>query len=365
MLDPEEIFADLISFRKEINAPEVHMDYTLKPFRFVIYNPESKNARFHFMPCTTIMRAQTQGRIANLRRTSNSSGIFPMYGALPQKLSVCNNCVNEWNNRFPDKPLDAKTFDIAKFFLLGEYYPDVWDVINIPPEIKDNEFMPNFFLLYRPIRITPNVFHFMKCKTVCDDEKIGWIKTYSFTCRTSGVFDMYDGSAQRLSPCEECLSEWNDGTGWKGYSSASDEEKKIIRKNFSVEEFFEHCNNQEHMPNEIVEFNELMKNNAAWCFPVDNNSPENWSAITDMYRTAKGYRCEECGVDMSKHPNLAITHHINGCHPDVRHENMKVLCIWCHSKQPHHAKTVYFNRYQYNLLRKLRSEQGIKMSDFS
>ena len=40
-LNPEEIFADLITYRKEINAPECHCDYEVKPFRFVIYKPDA------------------------------------------------------------------------------------------------------------------------------------------------------------------------------------------------------------------------------------------------------------------------------------------------------------------------------------
>lgn len=104
MLDPEEIFADLINFRKEINAPDVHMNYTVKPFRFVIFSPASK--KFHFMPCHRIV-------------------------------------------------------------------------------------------------------------------------------------------IQKLKPCIDCLSEWDNGRGWKSYSEASDDEKKIIRDKFSIHEFFEHCNRQE------------------------------------------------------------------------------------------------------------------------
>ncbi len=84
LLNPEEIFADLIRYREEIHAPESHMDYTVKPSRFVIYNPANRSSHFHFMPCTAITRAQEDGTIANFRRTSDDSGEFIMYGALPK-----------------------------------------------------------------------------------------------------------------------------------------------------------------------------------------------------------------------------------------------------------------------------------------
>lgn len=276
---------------------------------------------------------------------------------------MCSNCVREWNRRFPAKTLQADRFDIVRLFGLMEYDPHLWDGIDLPPEIGNHEYMPGCFLLYRPVNINPKVFHFMRCETVSYDEKIGWIKTYRFTNRTSGIFDMYSGDTQKLRPCSECLAEWNNGKGWKGYSSASDEEKKAIRDSFSVPAFFEHCNHQEHRPHELDELYQLMKNDTAWLYPVSNDYPENWTEITNMYCAAMRYRCEECGVDMRNYPHLAITHHINGCHPDVSPDNMKVLCVWCHSKQPHHANTVKFTRYEYTLLRKLRSEQGIKMDD--
>lgn len=161
MSTPEEIFADLISFRKEINAPEVPVNWETKPFRFALYNPAGDNPRFHIMPCTVIRAAQGDGTIGNLRRTSSYSGLFTMYGSLPQRLKVCSHCVKEWNKKFPGTQLDANTFDIAKFFLCGEYYPDIWDTIDIPPEIDEGECMSGCFLLYRPVKNSP--FHFMKC----------------------------------------------------------------------------------------------------------------------------------------------------------------------------------------------------------
>ena len=175
---------------------------------------------------------------------------------------------------------------------------------------------------------------------------------------SEGVFD---GSRQKLKPCTECLSEWNTKKGWNGYSEKSDDEKKIIRDKFSIREFFEKCSNLQQLPHELTELYELMNNNRVWFgASVGNEYPSNWGDITDMYRIAQGYRCEQCGVDLSKFPNLAITHHINGSHPEIGPDNMRVLCKWCHSKQQHHEKTVNLNRYEYNLLRKLCSEQGIK-----
>lgn len=356
-LDPNEIFADLISFKKEINAPDVHMNYTVNPFRFVIFSPTGE--KFHIMPCKTVRTAQTNGSIRNFIRTSEN----------PEGLKVCKNCINGWNKKFPGRQIKAATFNLEEFFGQLEYDPEMWKDIYIPPEINENESVHGF-LLYRPVH-NIGIFHFMKCRTVREDDINGWTRTYRFTGRTSGDFEMWSKDKderdktvmQKLKPCIDCLSEWDNGRGWKGYSEASDDEKKIIREKFSIHEFFEHCNHQEEMPSELSELYELMKNNHVWFgASVGNEYPGNWEDITDMYRISQGYMCEQCGVDLSRHPNLAITHHVNGSHPEIGPENMRVLCKWCHSKQYHHERTVSMNRYEYDLIRRLCKEQGIKFS---
>ena len=345
-MTPEEIFADLIRFRKEILAPEVHTDYAVKPFRFMVYSPS-----FHFLPCQMMMRAQNDGSIANLRRTSSKLA----------GLTVCGNCINAWNWRFPRSRLYAGTFDLDIFFSQLIYDPHMWDGIDLPPEIDEEEFSSDCFLPYRPVRAN-RCFHFMKCSNVRYDESVGWIRFYRFTGRISGVFDMFDGRTQRLRPCLKCLAEWDGGKGWEGYSTASDEEKKRIKDSFSIREFFRYCQQQEHRPHELGELYQLIADNSVWFgASVDNEYPaRSWDYISDMYRIAQGYRCEQCGLDMRKHTNLAIVHHVNGSHPEVSPDNMKVLCVWCHSKQPHHEKTVKLDRYTLKLLRKLWREQGIK-----
>ena len=223
--------------------------------------------------------------------------------------------------------------------------------------------MPSCYLLYKPVK--NSVFHFMRCSQLKKDEENGWIKTYRFTDRTSGVFELFDGSTATLKPCSKCLAEWDDGKGWQNYNRVSeDREREAIISSFSIPEFFRHCNSQEQMPRELAELYQLMENNTVWFSAnIDNKYPSNWREISLMYRTAKGFRCEICGVDLSAYPDLAVTHHVNGCHYDVSPDNMRVLCILCHSKQIYHEHTVKMTRYEYNMIRKLRSQQGKKMDD--
>ena len=352
-LNPEEIFAGLITHRKEINAPECHCDYDVKPFRFVIYKPDGET--FHFMPCQAVRRAQNDGSIKDFRRTSKNPG-----------LKVCESCIDKWNRAHKNMPLNAATFDLSKFFLQLRYDSHMWEGIDLPPVFDREEFSRQCLFLYRPVKLPHNVFHFMKCSDVCYEERIGWIRTYRFTDRITGKFEILDKEKrklilQTLRPCEKCLAEWNSGRGWQGYSSAEDDEKKAIRESF-FEEFFGLC--RHNIPPELAELHKLMENNTVlFGANIGNEYPSNWKeTISPMYRIARNYRCEECGLDMRGHEEIAVVHHVNGSHPDVSPENMRVLCKWCHSKQPHHERSVKIDRYEYKLLRKLHSQQGIKMT---
>ncbi|MBQ6001357.1 MAG: hypothetical protein IJL18_00715 [Synergistaceae bacterium] len=344
-LDPKEIFADLINFREEIGAKEAHVDITLKPFRFVVYNFLG-GAAFHFMPCPAVKKADPQ----KLHRASH----------IPDGLSPCGNCITAWNARFPDNKVSAQNFNLERMFSQLQYDPNMWDGVDIDKikEVNDEKFMPGCYLLYRPVRNMK--FHFMKCSDVRYDEKIGWIRAYRFTNNISGKFELFDNTTQSLKPCPKCLAEWNNGEGWNGYSKASEDQQKVISKNFDIREFFMHSRGRP----ELIELYELMNDNKVW-FGADigNEYPSNWGEISNMYRIANGYRCEQCGVNLSEATDLAIVHHVNGSHPEVGPDNMKVLCVWCHAKQPHHEKSVKIDRDQYDRLMRLWREQGIKRPD--
>ena len=53
----------------------------------------------------------------------------------------------------------AGNFDLSRFFFQLEYDHHMWDGINLPPEFNDDEFSQDCFILYRPVKVTPNVFH--------------------------------------------------------------------------------------------------------------------------------------------------------------------------------------------------------------
>ena len=374
LLNPDEIFAGLINFRENIGASLKHVDYKVRfarhylPKPILLYIPENQSPKFHFMCCSAVKDAVAQGTIlSRWVRTSRTDGNFRMYDGSLKKLQVCEYCRHEWHRPLPNP------FNIKNFFNWQLDWQKIWnDMENLPPNIDNGVFRTGCFLLYRPVRFAP--FHFMKCKKVCHDEGIGWIKAYRFTSNLSGFFAMFDkrnedGScehvdAQKLKVCTDCLTEWDGGNGWENYSNVNNNEKKSIKRKFSILKFFDFCNSLPERPRELNELYELIENGTVWVgTTADNNYPGNWNSITKMFRTIQGYRCEQCGVDLSRDnrtKRLLVTHHLNGSHPDISPDNMKVLCVCCHAEQPYHQGLENVDSQDRALIERLRRQQGIE-----
>ena len=60
---------------------------------------------------------------------------------------------------------------------------------------------------------------------------------------------------------------------------------------------------------------------------------QNWNRISTQIKTKKEYRCESCGFKApdNYHKKFIHTHHINGDKQNNTMDNLKVLCIKCHS----------------------------------
>ena len=375
MLNPNEIFADLINFRENIGAPLKHTDYNArfakhylpKPILLYIpnYYPNEELPKFHFMHCFSVREAVARGTIlSRWVRTSRTDGQFRMFDGSLKSLQVCRNCRNEWRKPLP------KPFNIKSFFAQFGWHPEIWNnMTNLPTNIDTGMYRTGCFLLYRPVKFAP-FFHFMRCRKVSQDEKIGWIKTYRFTSNLSGFFAMFDErnengeyvrvEAQKLRVCPDCLAEWDGGNGWENYSRVKNNQKENIKRKFSILKFFDFCNSLPARPRELDELYELIENGTVWVgTTADNNYPGNWSSITKMFRTVQGYRCEQCGVDLSRNRRLLVTHHLNGSHSDISPNNMKVLCVCCHAKQPYHKGLEKVDPQDRALIEELRRQQGI------
>lgn len=108
-----------------------------------------------------------------------------------------------------------------------------------------------------------------------------------------------------------------------------------LTKGFSISEdmeIFEKIKNKLIIKNPILSkyFPELED-----FFSEDNDYVENWQEISTQLKAKNEWTCEECGYqakDNNDKKNIH-THHINGNKKDNSNENLKVLCVNCHSKK--------------------------------
>jgi|688.fasta_scaffold02497_24 hypothetical protein len=165
-------------------------------------------------------------------------------------------------------------------------------------------------------------FHLLQCQTLVSMDKKGSFEKYVSTIRKNGTFyvdipkDKKINIEKKLDVCKNCLDIFN----------------KRYRKNyniytFSIPEFFEFFAD--------VQFTKKTAH-------TDKTAPksgytDDWNIVSKQEKEEKNYICEECGIDLSKHKHLIQTHHVNGLSNDNRTQNLKVLCIECHSNQASHG----------------------------
>lgn len=63
---------------------------------------------------------------------------------------------------------------------------------------------------------------------------------------------------------------------------------------------------------------------------------EGWGELSKDVKTARGWTCENCKVNLSSTPRLLHTHHKNGVKTDNKDKNLKAVCAVCHSQEPMH-----------------------------
>lgn len=58
-----------------------------------------------------------------------------------------------------------------------------------------------------------------------------------------------------------------------------------------------------------------------------------WKQISEAYREKKKNKCEECGIDLNNDRYYLEVHHIDKNRLNNKEENLKSLCVLCHSKK--------------------------------
>ena len=122
--------------------------------------------------------------------------------------------------------------------------------------------------------------------------------------------------------------------------------KNEIFSKFSLESFFEtYSSFFPYMPQRKAGEN-------------DSVYTDDWPIISGQYKADQGFKCESCGVDLSRHKRLLHTHHRNGVKTDNFRSNFQALCIDCHRKQPSHER-MFVRHEDMQLITQLRQKQQL------
>ncbi|WP_392347589.1 HNH endonuclease signature motif containing protein [uncultured Polaribacter sp.] len=197
-------------------------------------------------------------------------------------------------------------------------------------------------------------FHLTKCTAINNAFQNKRNSRYVVSLRTDGNFKINllddDQIVQKdliepMKVCKYCLGQLD----YKKYKSMFNKEKNKICNEFNLEEFFSMYN---HITN-------LNPNG----YRSSTNAPLNiynkgFKNISKSIRENKDFKCNDCGVDMSKkeHRKFSHVHHKDADKSNDNPANLEVLCIECHSNQPGHNRLKYSNDFRSFISKKSKGE---------
>lgn len=199
-------------------------------------------------------------------------------------------------------------------------------------------------------------FHLSECKMISDMRNKNRYNRYVTSNKIDGLFTVIPQDKEtkswqenlkmraKLLPCIYCMQKLN----YRDFNDLKKSQQKKIVNDFTIEDFFE-------------EFSSIFLSLPLYSedsYPAGGYTPD-WAEISDRERRKVNWTCTCCAVDLSRRRGFLDTHHIDGVRGNNRLSNLRVLCKICHANQPNHQHYKRIHEKDFNLIRKLKTEQDI------
>ncbi len=167
-------------------------------------------------------------------------------------------------------------------------------------------------------------YHIYKCTTISNMFNSGRKHRYKINSRDDGsfyyTFTDYNGYVlktvenQKLNICKNCLKKFLSKSFISDYDVS----------NFNLKDFHKQNRSFFDFDTSSMEKGEYAKANVY---------SRKWTEIANQIKMKRDYTCEKCGWRPSNdyEKRFIHTHHENGDKTNNRDDNLKVLCIKCHS----------------------------------
>lgn len=183
---------------------------------------------------------------------------------------------------------------------------------------------------------TLHKYHFWNCKTLQGMFANKRRDRYKQSHRQDGKFryrfvendKIIDRREQTLNVCQNCFNWLNQQ---KNFS--------LTQESFLPANFFENVDSSLWLPDCGYEMDDVAR---------PDKYPDDFKKISKEVRERKGYRCEQCGIDLNTADlrEYADCHHKNANKGDNRLANLSCICVKCHAEQYMHGHLKQSPRYQ-------------------